>query len=110
VEAQEAIGYDKTPSFVSDLQTLGMELYHTRQYRESIDAYQKALQYHSRLKDVPEDEGANINSMFLFNTLGLSYQKIGQYDSLYSLSIKDWNMLLKQITKNGKADQRQHGG
>lgn len=81
VEAQEAIGYDKTPSFVSDLQTLGMELYHTRQYRESIDAFQKALQYHSRLKDFHEDEGANINSMFLFNTLGLSYQKIGQYDS-----------------------------
>ena len=83
LEGQDALGHDHSSSFVMDHQYLGMELYHTRQYKESIEAFQQALHYNAKLGVLKDDEDGNTNSLFLYNTLGLAYQKTGLYDSAF---------------------------
>ena len=106
VETQEANSKNPSPVIVSDLLTLGIELYHTRQYRESINAFLKALEYNMTLKALADDEGSITSFMFLYNTLGLSYQKIGQYDSAFiafhkglayahKINAEEWGGLIK---------------
>lgn len=82
IEGLSALYTDKPTQNASDYYTLGENLYHTREYRDAIEAFQVALASLDNPPLIPWDTIENkAFFLFLYNTMGLAYQKIAVYDS-----------------------------
>ena len=83
IEMQEDLGFQQFRQFGLDHYMIGEMLYHAREYELAIQANQRALAIDAD-PDLPQmDSLGPINKMFSWNTIGLSHEKLGQYDSAF---------------------------
>jgi tetratricopeptide (TPR) repeat protein len=81
LEIEESLGFEKFPFSAFDPFTLGEALYHTREYKQALHYMRWGLELAASM-------GAGSDAdpliwMFSYNTLGLTYQKLGMYDSAF---------------------------
>lgn len=81
-ELYDQLGREQLFPMSNNLYSLAFSLYHTREYRSAIDI---SLLYLLPEKDYldPTDTMNNVYNMFAWNTLGLSYAKLGIADSAF---------------------------
>ena len=83
VEMQEELQLENFTSVASDRYVLGELYYWARQYQNAIRFSLQALKYEQSPDSPRGDTLGPFNRMFLYNTLGLAYEKTMKYDSAY---------------------------
>jgi len=82
IENMEVLYPDQPTENTFDYYTLGENLYHTREYKAAIESFHIALASLGNPSLLPFDTIENRGILlYLYNTMGLSYQKLHQYDS-----------------------------
>ena len=81
MEAQEALGFDNFFEVAFTWYALGEMQYHGRAYESAVQSLQKAVAFDSLTTDPSQNKLSPTDRMFLYNTLGLAYEKLAQYDS-----------------------------
>jgi tetratricopeptide (TPR) repeat protein len=82
-ELREKIGEDKFVFLPTSYYELGFVQYHTRDYKESLENLIKALNHPGSPAVNRTDTLSEIYKMFAWNTIGLCYEKLGNYDQAF---------------------------
>lgn len=83
IEQQKNLGFQQFKQFALDHYVLAELLYHAREYELSIQSYRRALEIDNDPELPQMDSLGPINKMFSWNTIGLSHEKLGRYDSAF---------------------------
>jgi len=79
----EKLGKENLYTHSGTLYNLAFGYFHSREYRECIDASYKVLESYSQDFKNPSDTSLAIFKMFCWNTMGLAYNKIEKLDSAF---------------------------
>jgi len=82
-EIQERIGIENFYYLAYARYDLGYILYHSREYKESINASMKAIYWPEQPGASQGDSLDDMYKMYAWNTIGLCYSKLAKYDSAF---------------------------